>query len=97
MTSIKDLRLLSLDGGGIHGLSTLLIFKRVFYVFDRKLDETWARSLKLCQFCQFFDLIAGSSTRGLIAIMLGALAMSRDECITEYLQPAPKILRGSSH
>ncbi|KAH7111138.1 acyl transferase/acyl hydrolase/lysophospholipase [Dendryphion nanum] len=34
--------------------------------------------------CQIFDLIGGTSTGGLIAIMLGRLQMSVDECILEY-------------
>lgn len=88
MTSTKDLRLLSLDGGGIRGLSTLLILKRVFYVLDQRLDSAWPRPLKPCQ---FFDLIAETSTGGLIAIMLGALGMTIDDCITEYLELAPKV------
>jgi len=87
-TSIKNLRLLSLDGGGIRGLSTLLILQRIFYVLDQKLDSNWNRPLKPCQ---FFDLIAGTSTGGLIAIMLGTFGMTIADCISEYLELAPKI------
>jgi patatin-like phospholipase/acyl hydrolase len=36
--------------------------------------------------CDYFDLIGGTSTGGLIAIMLGRLKMDIDDCITAYLQ-----------
>ena len=36
--------------------------------------------------CDYFDLIGGTSTGGLIAIMLGRLKMDIDECITVYLE-----------
>lgn len=34
--------------------------------------------------CHYFDYIAGTSTGGLISIMLGRLRMNIDDCITEY-------------
>jgi len=34
--------------------------------------------------CDYFDMIGGTSTGGLVAIMLGRLCMSVDECITAY-------------
>ncbi|KAI0470488.1 hypothetical protein GGR56DRAFT_660588 [Xylariaceae sp. FL0804] len=36
--------------------------------------------------CEYFDLIGGTSTGGLIAIMLGRLHMGVDECIQKYLE-----------
>jgi patatin-like phospholipase/acyl hydrolase len=41
--------------------------------------------------CEYFDIMAGTSTGGLIAIMLGTLRMSVDEAIDSYLDFAPKI------
>lgn len=38
--------------------------------------------------CHYFDYIAGTSTGGLIAIMLGRLAMTVDECLDAYEQLA---------
>jgi calcium-independent phospholipase A2-gamma len=69
-----------LDGGGVRGLSSLLILKRLMYSLgsamtpEREDLEPW----------QYFDLIGGTSTGGIIAVMLGRLRMSVDECIAEY-------------
>lgn len=82
------LRLLSLDGGGIRGLSTLIILQRIMFALDTKVDQAIERPLRPCQ---FFDLMAGTSTGGLIAIMLGTMRMTIDECVAAYLDLAPKI------
>ncbi|KAE9379634.1 hypothetical protein N431DRAFT_364884, partial [Stipitochalara longipes BDJ] len=41
--------------------------------------------------CEVFDMIAGTSTGGLIAIMLGMLRMDVQTCIDEYIKLAPRI------
>ena len=74
-----SLRLLSLDGGGIKGLTTLLILKRIF----RTLHEV-GQFVEEPKPYEVFDLIVGTSTGGLIAVMLGRLHMSIDECLTIY-------------
>ncbi|KAL2104754.1 hypothetical protein VUR80DRAFT_9714 [Thermomyces stellatus] len=43
--------------------------------------------------CEYFDLIGGTSTGGLIAIMLGRLRMSTREVLHEYKTIAKKIFR----
>jgi len=68
----KPIRVLALDGGGVRGISSLHLLKEVLKDVPNK--DPW----------QIFDLIAGTSTGGLIAIMLGRLKMSIDECITRY-------------
>jgi len=63
-------RILALDGGGVRGLSSLLIL--------RELMEEIRRKLRLANTplpCEYFDLIGGTSTGGLIAIMIGRLRM----------------------
>ena len=61
-------RVLSLDGGGVRGLSSLLILSEIMEDIDRVTDEPPKP-------CDYFDLIGGTSTGGLIAIMLGLLRM----------------------
>lgn len=79
---LRPLRLLSLDGGGVRGISSLKILKGIM---DR--IKPGARP------CDYFDLIAGTSTGGLIAIMLGRLRMSVDDCIQHYHRLAKHIFK----
>jgi Patatin-like phospholipase len=66
----KQPRLLSMDGGGVRGLSSLLILKEIMLEIKRRktLD-------KIPLPCDYFDLMGGTSTGGVIAIMLGRLRM----------------------
>jgi patatin-like phospholipase/acyl hydrolase len=88
MASDQPLRLLSFDGGGVRGLSSLVILKRIMHVLHRKAGIEEDKPFRPCE---HFDIIAGTSTGGLIAIMLGTLRMSVDEAIQSYLALAPKI------
>ncbi|KAE8365962.1 acyl transferase/acyl hydrolase/lysophospholipase [Aspergillus caelatus] len=72
----RPLRVLSLDGGGVRGLSSLYILRDVM----QRLNPGG----KPPKPCDVFDMIAGTSTGGLCAIMLGRLEMSVDECIEAY-------------
>lgn len=47
--------------------------------------------------CEYFDLIGGTSTGGLIALMLGRLQMSIDEAIQAYEDLSPKIFEKQRH
>ncbi len=78
-TNPQSLRILSIDGGGIKGLTALLVLKRLMrsLMVEAKLTEEPRP-------CEMFDLIGGNSTGGLIAIMLGRLGMTADECIQAY-------------
>ncbi|MCJ1431421.1 hypothetical protein MMC27_000774 [Xylographa pallens] len=73
------LRDLSLDGGGIKGLTSLLVLRRIMRTMkiEANLDEEPRP-------CDVFDVIGGTSTGGLIAVMLGRLGMTVDEAITQY-------------
>ena len=55
----RDLNLLSLDGGGIRGLSTLQILKQLMenVAFQNDLDA-------IPRPCDYFDMIGGTSTGG---------------------------------
>ncbi|KAJ5640825.1 hypothetical protein N7528_000450 [Penicillium herquei] len=75
----NGLCLLSLDGGGVRGLSSLFILRDVMNQLNRERDLS-----SILKPCDIFDLIGGTSTGGLIAIMLGRLELSVDECIEAY-------------
>src|SRR6266516_905790 len=63
-------KILSLDGGGVRGLSSLLILRDIMEEVQKAEDKT-----EMPKPCDYFDLICGTSTGGLIAIMLGLLGM----------------------
>jgi predicted acylesterase/phospholipase RssA len=90
-------RILALDGGGVRGLSSLLILREIMEEIER---QSGAKQTPLP--CEYFDLMGGTSTGGLIAIMLGRLRMVRfrikatnnksiEECITTYIELANKV------
>ncbi|KAH8708402.1 phospholipase, patatin family protein [Phaeosphaeriaceae sp. PMI808] len=83
-----DLRLLALDGGGVRGLSTLQILKQLMYTID---PESPPKP------CDYFNMIGGTSTGGLIAIMLGRLQMTVDECIDAYVSLSDRIFQKRRH
>ncbi|KAJ7878256.1 acyl transferase/acyl hydrolase/lysophospholipase [Mycena leptocephala] len=73
------LRLLSLDGGGIRGLSMLIILEDLMWKIKVAEDLP---DVPLP--CNYFDLIGGTSTGGLIALMLGRLRMSVKDAVKAY-------------
>jgi patatin-like phospholipase/acyl hydrolase len=77
MTTLeRPLRILTLDGGGVRGLSEVLILK--FLMMRLKFEQEKRTRQKLPDYpepWQYFDLICGTSTGGLLALMLGRLRM----------------------
>jgi patatin-like phospholipase/acyl hydrolase len=75
MSNERPLRILSLDGGGVRGMSEVLILKRLMdrlaFVQGQNLPDVPPYPDP----CQYFDLICGTSTGGLLALMLGRLRM----------------------
>jgi hypothetical protein len=57
----KRFRLLALDGGGVRGLSSLLILQHLMRMID---DQNPPKP------CDVFDMIAGTSTGGFVAVSL---------------------------
>jgi Patatin-like phospholipase len=65
-------RILSLDGGGARALAALLILREMMALIQNQ------QGLYEAPFpCEYFDLIGGTGTGGIIAIMLGRLGMVR--------------------
>ncbi|KAI3546788.1 hypothetical protein CSPX01_04030 [Colletotrichum filicis] len=88
MDNERPVRLLSLDGGGIRGLSSILILKDLMRHVNQDRDPD-----SQLQPWQVFDLIGGTSTGGIIAIMLGCLRMTVDECEEAYIRLAKTIFK----
>jgi patatin-like phospholipase/acyl hydrolase len=83
----KDLpkQLLSLDGGGVKGISSLLILEAIMEeVKKREINDGTNTSTAPRKPVDYFHLAAGTSTGGLIALMLFRLHMSVPEVKTQY-------------
>ncbi|KAF2623699.1 FabD/lysophospholipase-like protein [Macroventuria anomochaeta] len=84
----EELCLLALDGGGVRRLSSLCILDELM----RKADNENPPNPY-----DYFDLIGGTSTGGLIAVMLGRLGMTIDECRHAYLDLAAEAFELKNH
>lgn len=80
----------SIDGGGVRGLSSLLILKALMLQINEGLTSLGAAFGELHPH-HVFQLVAGTSTGGLIALMLGKMGMTVDECITQYEELSKEI------
>lgn len=85
---VGGVSLLSLDGGGVRGLSSLRILQRIMENINPR-DPPKP--------CEYFDMICGTSTGGLIAIMLGRLRMSVSDCILEYQKLSASVFAKCRH
>lgn len=84
LPNANSLRILSIDGGGMKGYTTLLILKRIIHAIKVEAKKEGIDLADDPRPCDVFDLIVGTSTGGLIAVMLGRLHMTVDECIQQY-------------
>ncbi|KAL0635705.1 hypothetical protein Q9L58_005340 [Maublancomyces gigas] len=84
----RKLRILSLDGGGIRGYSTLVILGELMHQIFL-LNNTGkgpAAPSEIPRPCDYFDLIGGTGTGGLIALMLGRMRMDIESCKEYYVE-----------
>ncbi|KAI1206773.1 acyl transferase/acyl hydrolase/lysophospholipase [Annulohypoxylon truncatum] len=82
------LRLLALDGVGVRGLSSLMVFQHLMETLNPDAPP---------KPCDHFHMIGGTSTGGLIAIMLGRLRMTVGDCITAYTQLSSDVFKKRRH
>ncbi|KAK4217663.1 hypothetical protein QBC37DRAFT_479573 [Rhypophila decipiens] len=71
--------LLSLDGGGIRGVSELVILHRIMKRIQEK-----EQLAELPKPCEYFHLIGGTSTGGLVALLVGRLRLSTQDALDAY-------------
>ncbi|KPI42375.1 Calcium-independent phospholipase A2-gamma [Cyphellophora attinorum] len=90
--SLPGAVLLSLDGGGVRGISTLLVLKHVMArVAELEQHAKTNMSPDPRKPKDYFDLAGGTSTGGLIALMLFRLDMNVDTVIRHYDELAAKV------
>ena len=78
-------RILSIDGGGVRGLVTLGMLKRVESILARRSEDPATFRL-----CDYFDLIGGTSTGAIIATLL-AIGKRVDEVTALYFALCPRV------
>jgi Patatin-like phospholipase len=84
--SPRRLKLLSLDGGGVKGISTLIILRAIM---NGVRDSTGQNDFPLP--VDYFDLAGGTSTGGLIALMLFRLRMGTMDAIRKFKEIAQQL------
>ncbi|KAJ9220522.1 hypothetical protein DTO169C6_7150 [Paecilomyces variotii] len=85
-TKGPPLRILSLDGGGVRGYSMLILLQELMYRTYVECEGKAPRRDEIPKPCEHFDLIAGTGTGGLIALMLGRLRLDIETCKEVYVR-----------
>jgi patatin-like phospholipase/acyl hydrolase len=76
MDTKRPLHILTLDGGGVRGLSEVLILKfLIMRLRHKEQKKTKQRLPDLPSPWKYFDLICSTSTRGLLVLILGRLRL----------------------
>lgn len=90
------LRLLSLDGGGVRGLSSLMVLDDLMEniaLEEKRLGRRPQSDHTPLKPSDYFDLIGGTSTGGIIAILLSRLRLDCKQCISIYTKLAEQIFK----
>ncbi|KAJ6180256.1 hypothetical protein N7519_010717 [Penicillium mononematosum] len=90
-TKGPPLRILSLDGGGVRGYSMLILLQELMYRTYVECEGKPPRRDQIPKPCDHFDLIAGTGTGGLIALMLGRLRLDLETCKEVYVRMTRKV------
>ncbi|CAL3967666.1 hypothetical protein PZA11_003911 [Diplocarpon coronariae] len=90
-TKGPPLRILSLDGGGVRGYSMLIIIQELMHRTYVETEGKAPRRDQIPKPADHFDLIIGTGTGGLIAIMLGRLRLDLETCKEVYVQMTRKV------
>ncbi|KAF2101561.1 FabD/lysophospholipase-like protein [Rhizodiscina lignyota] len=90
-TKGPPLRILSLDGGGVRGYSMLILLQELMHRTFVETEGRAPRRNEIPKPCDHFDLIAGTGTGGLIAIMLGRLRLDLETCKSVYVRMTKRV------
>lgn len=84
----NGMRLLALDGGGVRGVMSLVVLRELMVrIQKRKGLDKEPRPV------DYFELAAGTSTGGIIGIMLFRLHMTASEAIDQYKVLAEEVFK----
>lgn len=82
---------LRIDGGGVRGYSMLILLQELMYRTYVECEGKAPRRDQIPKPCDHFDLIAGTGTGGLIAIMLGRLRLDIETCKEVYVRMTRRV------
>ncbi|ARF10382.1 patatin-like phospholipase [Hokovirus HKV1] len=82
-------KILSLDGGGMKGISLAMILIHIFEELEKKTGQKYEP-------CQIFDTFAGTSTGGLLSMFIGLKRHELKKSLNLYMGSDPNFLRPSS-
>ncbi|CAJ0540723.1 Ff.00g076930.m01.CDS01 [Fusarium sp. VM40] len=85
-TKGPPLRVLSLDGGGVRGYSIFIIVQELMHRTFVEIEGRAPKRHEIPKPCDHFDLIVGTGTGGLIALMLGRLRLDLETCKELYVR-----------
>ncbi|PTD11047.1 hypothetical protein FCULG_00011516 [Fusarium culmorum] len=85
-TKGPPLRVLSLDGGGVRGYSIFIIIQELMHRTFVEIEGRAPKRHEIPKPCDHFDLIVGTGTGGLIALMLGRLRLDLETCKELYVR-----------
>ncbi|KAL7273179.1 hypothetical protein RUND412_003974 [Rhizina undulata] len=91
--SQAPLRLLSLDGGGVRGYSMILLLEELMVKLFVKMEGRAPKKHEIPKPCDHFDLIAGTGTGGLIALLIGRLRLSLEVCKRVYVEMTQRVFQ----
>lgn len=74
------------DGGGVRGYSIFIILQELMHRTFVELEGRAPRRSEIPKPADHFDLIVGTGTGGLIALMLGRLRLDLETCKELYVQ-----------
>lgn len=81
----------SIDGGGVRGYSMLILLQELMHRTYVEIHGTAPTRGEIPKPCDHFDLIVGTGTGGLIAIMLGRLRLDLETCKEVYVRMTRRV------
>ena len=79
------------DGGGVRGYSVFIILQELMHRTFVEIEGRAPKRSEIPKPCDHFDLIVGTGTGGLIAIMLGRLRLDLETCKEVYVRMTRKV------
>lgn len=79
------------DGGGVRGYSVFIILQELMHRTFVEIEGRAPKRSEIPKPCDQFDLIVGTGTGGLIAIMLGRLRLDLETCKEVYVRMTRKV------